>query len=125
MSYCGRLIAFAFAIAKLTFRVSHSRNSATPTTSLRKDSRQVVNPPKSESFGVWSLWRNPITRHLRARSPPAEGLNWPLRPPGATRTSPSSVNKAPDAPDWLHEITLDGYRMHARLDAGRVQILTR
>jgi ATP-dependent DNA ligase len=32
---------------------------------------------------------------------------------------------APNGPDWLHEIKLDGYRMHARLDAGRVQILTR
>ena len=35
------------------------------------------------------------------------------------------VEKAPDGPDWLHEIKLDGYRMHARLDAGRTQILTR
>jgi bifunctional non-homologous end joining protein LigD len=35
------------------------------------------------------------------------------------------VEKAPDGPDWLHELKLDGYRMHARLDAGRVQILTR
>src|SRR6266704_2950625 len=35
------------------------------------------------------------------------------------------VKAAPDGPDWLHEIKLDGYRMHARLDAGRVQILTR
>src|SRR5258706_11712917 len=35
------------------------------------------------------------------------------------------VKKAPDGPDWLHEIKFDGYRMHARLDAGRVQILTR
>ena len=35
------------------------------------------------------------------------------------------VEKAPDGPDWLHEIKLDGYRMHARLDAGTVQILTR
>jgi ATP-dependent DNA ligase len=35
------------------------------------------------------------------------------------------VETAPDGPDWLHEIKLDGYRMHARLDAGRVQILTR
>jgi ATP-dependent DNA ligase len=35
------------------------------------------------------------------------------------------VEKAPDSPDWLHEIKFDGYRMHARLDAGRVQILTR
>ena len=35
------------------------------------------------------------------------------------------VEQAPDGPDWLHEIKLDGYRMHTRLDAGRVQILTR
>ena len=35
------------------------------------------------------------------------------------------VTAAPEGPDWLHEIKLDGYRMHARLDAGRVQILTR
>jgi bifunctional non-homologous end joining protein LigD len=35
------------------------------------------------------------------------------------------VKNAPDGPDWLHEIKLDGYRMHARLDAGRVQIITR
>jgi ATP-dependent DNA ligase len=35
------------------------------------------------------------------------------------------VDKAPDGPDWLHEIKFDGYRIHARLDAGRVQILTR
>src|SRR5712671_4747551 len=35
------------------------------------------------------------------------------------------VERAPDGPDWLHEIKFDGYRMHARLDAGRVQILTR
>jgi hypothetical protein len=32
---------------------------------------------------------------------------------------------APDGPGWLHEIKLDGYRMHARVEAGRVQILTR
>ena len=35
------------------------------------------------------------------------------------------VDQAPDGPDWLHEIKFDGYRMHARLDAGRTQILTR
>ena len=35
------------------------------------------------------------------------------------------VTAAPEGSDWLHEIKLDGYRMHARLDAGRVQILTR
>jgi bifunctional non-homologous end joining protein LigD len=35
------------------------------------------------------------------------------------------VEKAPDGLDWLHELKLDGYRMHARLEIGRVQILTR
>jgi DNA ligase D-like protein (predicted ligase) len=35
------------------------------------------------------------------------------------------LDTAPDGSDWLHELKLDGYRMHARLDAGRVQILTR
>ena len=47
------------------------------------------------------------------------------RPPGSSRNSRRSSQQAPDGPDWLHEIKLDGYRMHARLDAGRVQILTR
>src|SRR5437868_6088992 len=35
------------------------------------------------------------------------------------------VKEAPDGPDWLHEIKFDGYRMHARLERGRVQLLTR
>jgi len=35
------------------------------------------------------------------------------------------VREAPDGPDWLHEIKFDGYRMHARLDAGDVRFLTR
>lgn len=35
------------------------------------------------------------------------------------------VKQAPDGDDWLHELKLDGYRMHARLDAGHVQLLTR
>ena len=35
------------------------------------------------------------------------------------------VKAAPEGRDWLHEIKLNGYRMHARLDAGRVKLLTR
>ena len=38
---------------------------------------------------------------------------------------PRPAPSPPAGPDWLHEIKLDGYRMHARLDAGRVNILTR
>jgi bifunctional non-homologous end joining protein LigD len=31
----------------------------------------------------------------------------------------------PDGDQWAHEIKLDGYRMHARLEGGRVKLLTR
>jgi ATP-dependent DNA ligase len=36
-----------------------------------------------------------------------------------------SVEKPPSGSQWLHEIKLDGYRMAARIDNGRVQLLTR
>jgi bifunctional non-homologous end joining protein LigD len=35
------------------------------------------------------------------------------------------VDKAPSGPQWLHEIKLDGFRMAARIDRGRTQLLTR
>jgi bifunctional non-homologous end joining protein LigD len=35
------------------------------------------------------------------------------------------VEKPPSGPQWLHEIKLDGFRMAARIDNGRLQLLTR
>src|ERR1700731_2711862 len=35
------------------------------------------------------------------------------------------VDEPPDGSEWLHEIKHDGYRMHARLDHGKAQLLTR
>src|SRR5207247_6337636 len=35
------------------------------------------------------------------------------------------VDDPPEGPEWIHEIKFDGYRMHARLDRGAVQLLTR
>src|SRR6266404_113469 len=35
------------------------------------------------------------------------------------------VDAPPQGPDWVHEINYDGYRIHARLDRGRVHLLTR
>jgi ATP-dependent DNA ligase len=57
----------------------------------------------------------PTRRRAELASPPA----W-IKPQLA-----KLVEKAPDGPNWLHEIKFDGYRMHARLDSGRAQILTR
>ncbi|MGI8526211.1 MAG: DNA ligase D [Pseudolabrys sp.] len=35
------------------------------------------------------------------------------------------ADKAPEAANWVHEIKFDGYRLQARLDHGRVKLLTR
>ena len=35
------------------------------------------------------------------------------------------VETAPSGPQWLHEIKLDGFRMSAPIERGRVQLLTR
>src|SRR6516164_2798437 len=35
------------------------------------------------------------------------------------------VERPPSGPQWVHEIKLDGFRMAARIDNGRVQLLTR
>ena len=35
------------------------------------------------------------------------------------------VREAPTGDEWLHEIKFDCYRMHARIDHGNIQLLTR
>jgi DNA ligase D-like protein (predicted ligase) len=50
--------------------------------------------------------------------------NSPL-PPFIPPQLSQPVEKPPSGPQWVHEIKLDGYRMAARIDNGRVQLLTR
>ena len=35
------------------------------------------------------------------------------------------LTKPPDSGKWVHEIKFDGYRIQARLDRGKVKLLTR
>ena len=63
----------------------------------------------------------PVARARRTE--PTAGANHP--PAWIKPELAALVKKVPDGPDWLHEMKLDGYRMHARLDAGRVNLLTR
>ena len=35
------------------------------------------------------------------------------------------VERAPTGPQWVHEIKFDGFRMAARIERGKVQLLTR
>src|SRR6202158_5769195 len=63
------------------------------------------------------------TKARSARREPMAGANHP--PPWIKPQLAARVKQAPDGPDWLHALKLDGYRMHARLHAGRVNVLTR
>src|SRR5215475_13663468 len=49
-----------------------------------------------------------------------------LQPPKWIKPQLTRVaDEAPAGDDWLHEMKYDGYRMHARLDGGKIQLLTR
>jgi ATP-dependent DNA ligase len=62
----------------------------------------------------------------RARATPGRRRAEPVSLPTWIKPQLAALAKAaPDGPDWLHEIKLDGYRMHARLDRGAVRLLTR
>jgi ATP-dependent DNA ligase len=38
---------------------------------------------------------------------------------------PSSAERPPSGPDWIHEIKHDGYRLMARRDSAGIRLLTR
>ncbi len=58
---------------------------------------------------------------LRAKQPPAGD---PL-PDFVQPSLASSRDKVPSGGDWIHEIKFDGYRTQARLERGKVKLLTR
>jgi ATP-dependent DNA ligase len=38
---------------------------------------------------------------------------------------PTTGNKVPASPEWLHEIKLDGYRLRVECNGDRVRLITR
>src|SRR5277367_7058356 len=69
---------------------------------------------------------SPVVKRSASRadksSPARRGVS---RPRFISPQLSQPVEKPPSGPQWLHEIKLDGYRMAARIDNGRVQLLTR
>jgi ATP-dependent DNA ligase len=67
--------------------------------------------------------RGGATRHkVKSTIPVAELAHPPTWiKPQLTRL----VEEAPTGKEWLHEIKYDGYRMHARIDGDKIQLLTR
>ena len=87
--------------------------------------------PKRKAAGKKRASRAAAIRPLRkTRTQAAQGRSFA----GARRAAlPAFVKpclatlaeKAPDGANWIHEIKFDGYRIQARLDGGKVKLLTR
>jgi bifunctional non-homologous end joining protein LigD len=96
-------------------------------------------PTRSEGGRGSPKKKSPLSVRAR-RSPPSPAprgrgkkeTSRDVQPGGGARlpdfVSPSLATlhaSTPSGPQWLHEIKYDGYRVEARLDRGKVQLLTR
>ncbi len=82
-----------------------ARPAARPRTKTTKSSRQATDKKREKAHG-----------------PDAARSKLPAFVPFSLATL---YDQPPSGSDWLHEIKLDGYRMQARLDHGKVRLLTR
>ena len=76
---------------------------------------------------------SPLDKRSSTAAPaPAPNLD-PSRVNGAKKAKPpnfvepmqASAGAAPASKEWIHEIKFDGYRLQARIEAGRVRLLSR
>jgi ATP-dependent DNA ligase len=69
---------------------------------------------------------DPLARAPRLKVKPAASVFGAAHPPAWIKPQLTRlVDEAPTGKDWLHEIKYDGYRMHARIDGDKIQLLTR
>jgi bifunctional non-homologous end joining protein LigD len=87
----------------------------------------------SDRDRVWDSRKGEIAGDAQAKAKPAKRPT-ATRPPGARKAAmPETVTpqlatlaeKAPNGDEWLHEIKYDGYRLLARIEGGKVRLITR
>jgi bifunctional non-homologous end joining protein LigD len=103
--------------------VWHSnRKPAAAKTAARPRERKARTAPKKAQAAKGGSRRSTGSSSGAAQIPGARPAPLPdFVPPCLTLLSAT----APDAPNWVHEIKFDGYRMQARLADGKVKLKTR
>ncbi|MDE1973033.1 MAG: DNA ligase D [Hyphomicrobiales bacterium] len=117
------------AAGKGNKRVWHSNRAARPGTkaAFRRKIQALAaeteaRPVQKDSRGA----RNPKRAANGKRSAKKSGRSGQADLPDFVPLSLATLyEQPPRGPDWLHEIKFDGYRTEARLDHGRVKLLTR
>ena len=72
---------------------------------------------------VWNSGKGEATPALRPDRIP--GAHKGPMPPTLKPQLATPATAAPAGPDWLHEIKYDGYRLFARIEDGKVRLITR
>ena len=108
-------------------RVWHSNRAAgggsEQKAAFKRKIQQIkANPAASPAAKAKRTARNVVGKRTKKTKQSAAESKLPeFVPPSLAALS----DKAPSGSNWLHEIKFDGYRMEARLEHGKVRLLTR
>jgi bifunctional non-homologous end joining protein LigD len=105
----------------------HPEIVAEETTSVRSG-RTIEDLARDKTLRADHLRRETIaTANPRkaANVPGLAGARKAMLPAFVEPSLAKLVAQAPTGPQWLHEIKFDGYRVQARIDGGKVRLLTR
>jgi len=117
----GKAAAEPKAQTQREFKAQLRTQAPSPARAKRepKSPRRRVARPKARA-------KPAAMASARKRSDPAPRRGSRSRLPDFVPPSLATLHSAaPNGADWIHEIKFDGYRIQARLDRGKVKLLTR
>ena len=116
------------AAGKGAKRVWHSRpaagTKADGAAAFKQRIKQIAAKPAARPRTKAKASARSVDSKRGRKKPAAAAANSTL-PQFVPLSLATLYEQAPSGPEWLHEIKFDGYRMEARLDRGRVRLLTR
>jgi bifunctional non-homologous end joining protein LigD len=109
-------------IAKGPKKEWRSNRSKADQPKIRPSKTAKKAPKRAHSAAIMLMHR---TKNLSAEGDPFAGVGHATLPAFVAPCLATLSSKAPDSGKWVHEIKFDGYRIQARLDRGKVKLLTR
>ncbi len=98
---------------------------AKPATKPRKVAAKPALAAKPRQRGARAARRSATKAGKSARNSKAEPKSHAPLPDFVPPSLATLRAQAPEGPGWVHEVKFDGYRIQARLDHGKVRLLTR
>jgi bifunctional non-homologous end joining protein LigD len=86
---------------------------------------QSAKAKKSPRTRVRAAAMRPTRKTAKGSSTDLRGAPKTALPAFVAPSLATLADKAPDSSNWVHEIKFDGYRIQARLERGKVKLLTR